>query len=157
MLGRFQTLFKSLNDHEVKYLVVGGLAAAIHGVPRASFDMDISIEATKQNAERLLDALRDAGFESANMTTAEDLLRYQITIFRDYVRLDVLTSTTGMNFDEAWKRREVMTYQGVPFYMVARDDFLRAKRTAGRNKDLEDVRALETGSDIRDFERKHEY
>lgn len=60
MLNRLQDVFKSFQQHEVKYLVIGGIASILHGVPRATFDLDILIEPTMKNARQLLDALVDA-------------------------------------------------------------------------------------------------
>jgi hypothetical protein len=56
MLNRLQDVFKSLQEHEVRYVVIGGIASILHGIPRATFDLDILIEATPGNARRLLDA-----------------------------------------------------------------------------------------------------
>ena len=61
MLNRFQDVFKSLRSHDVKYLVIGGIAAILHGVPRVTLDLDILIEASDENAEALLLALEEAG------------------------------------------------------------------------------------------------
>jgi len=57
MLNRLQNVFKSFQRHDVKYVVIGGIAAVLHGVPRATFDLDILIEATPENTQRLLNAL----------------------------------------------------------------------------------------------------
>ena len=76
-------VFASLNSHGVKYLVIGGVAAIAHGVPRTTFDLDMLIEATPENARRLLDALAGAHFGTALLTSPEDLLAQEITIFRD--------------------------------------------------------------------------
>ena len=67
----------------------------------------------------------------------------EITIFKDRVRIDVQTSTPGLKFDEAWQRRETMTYQGQTFYVVCKDDLVASKRGAGRKIDLEDIRLLQ--------------
>ena len=67
----------------------------LHGVPRATFDLDILIEATPENASHLLTALREAGFGTASLIDIEELLRLEITIFRDLYRIDVQTSTPG--------------------------------------------------------------
>ena len=93
MLNRLQDVFKSFQQHDVKYVVIGGIASILHGVPRATFDLDILIEATPENTRRLLDALLDAGLGTAALTNVDDLLANEITIFRDRVRLDVQTST----------------------------------------------------------------
>ncbi|SRR5690606_19693298 len=148
MLGRYRDVFRSFNAHEVRYLVLGGLAAAIHGVPRATFDIDLLIEPTRENVARLLEALRAIDFPTADMTTVDKVLQHEITIFKDRVRLDVITKATGLTFDQAWPNRLTMHYEGQAFYLVSRDDLLQSKRAAGRRQDLEDVRALEHGEDV---------
>jgi hypothetical protein len=93
MLNRLKDVFRSFQQHEVKYLVIGGIASVLYGVPRATFDLDILIEANPENAQRLLDALLDAGLGTATLTDVKDVLAHEITIFKDYVRIDVQTST----------------------------------------------------------------
>jgi hypothetical protein len=119
----------------------------LYGVPRATFDLAILIEANPENAQRLLNALLDAGLGTASLTTAEELLSNEITIFKDQVRIDVQTSTPGLQFHEAWKRRETMSYQGQPFYVVSLQDLISSKQAAGRDVDLEDIRLLKLSSD----------
>ena len=143
MLNQFLDVFSSLNSHGVKYLVIGGIAAIAHGVPRATFDLDILIEATPENARRLLEALAAARFGTSLLTTPEDLLKHEITIFRDRVRIDVQTSTPGLVFHEAWERRSEMTYKDHLLPVVSRADLIASKRAAGRPIDLEDVKLLE--------------
>ena len=143
MLNRLQDVFKSFQLHEVKYLIIGGVASVLYGVPRATFDLDILIEPTPDNAKRLLDALLDAGLGTAAMTDVTDLLANEITIFKDRVRVDVQTSTPGIKFDEAWNRKKEMSYQDQRFYVLAKEDLLASKKAAGRKVDLEDVRLLE--------------
>ena len=75
----------------------------MHGVPRTTFDLDILIEATPENAQRFLDALLDARLGTAGLTTAEQLLAHEITIFRDIVRVDAQTRTPGLCFEDAWQ------------------------------------------------------
>lgn len=145
MLNRLQNVFASFQSHDVRYVVIGGIAAVLHGVPRATFDLDILIEATVPNAERLLQALREAGFVTADLTDAQGILANEITVFNDLVRIDVLTSTPGITFHDAWSRRETMDYQGQKFYVASRRDLIASKRAAGRPRDLEDVRILELG------------
>ena len=145
MLNRLQAVFESFQRHDVRYLVIGGIAVAIHGVPRATFDLDILIEATSDNATRLLDALVAIGFGTATMISAEELLSNEITIFNDRVRIDVQTSTPGLEFAPAWQRRDTLDYHGQSFHVVCREDHLIASKSAsGRPVDLEDVRILES-------------
>lgn len=147
MLNRLQDVFRSFQRHDVRYVVIGGIAAVLHGVPRATFDLDILIAATPDNARRLLDALLEAGLGTASLTTPGDVLANEITIFRDRVRLDVQTSTPGITFDGAWERRKTVTYQGQDFFIVSKQDLIASKRAAGRDVDVADVRLLELPDD----------
>ena len=143
MLNRLKGVFESFQKHEVRYLVIGGIAAILYGVPRATFDLDILIEPTPDNAQRLLDSLLEAGLGTASLTNVEEILSNEITVFKDWVRIDVQTLTPGLGFQEAWKNRETMTFQGQIFYVVSRKDLISSKRASGRDVDLEDVRLLE--------------
>lgn len=142
MLNLLKGVFASFQKHEVKYLVIGGIAAVLHGVPRATFGLDILIEATKENAQRLLDALMVVNFGTATMISADELIAHEITIFQDRVRIDVQTSTPGIDFTSAWKERVTMQYQEQSLYVVSRQGLIASKRAAGRDVDLEDVRLL---------------
>ena len=146
MLNRLQGVFASLEKHDVKYIVIGGIAAVLHGVPRATFDLDILIESELDNARRLLEALLEAGLGTADLTTAEEILDNEITIFQDRVRIDVQTATPGIHFKDAWNNRVTMNYGGQSFFMLSRDDLISAKRASGRKVDLDDVRILEAGN-----------
>jgi len=143
VLNYLQSVFASFQSHDVRYVVIGGIAAVLHGVPRATFDLDILIEATTSNVERLLQALREAGFGTADLVDAQGILDNEITVFNDRVRIDVQISTPGLTFTDAWSRRETMDYQGQKFYVASRQDLIASKRAAGRPRDLEDVRVLE--------------
>lgn len=147
MLNQLQGVFSSFHSHNVRYVIIGGIAAILYGVPRATFDLDILIDPTPENAQRLLDALLEAGLGTASLTTTEELLSHEITIFRDKVRIDVQTSTPGVDFDRAWAEREEMSYAGQTFYVVSREHLIASKRAAGRARDLEDVRLLELDSE----------
>ena len=142
MLYRFRDVFASLHSHDVRYVVIGGVAAVLHGVPRATFDVDILIEATPENAQRLLDALAEAGFGTAALTTAQDVVAHEVMIFKDRVRLDVQTRTPGLDFQSAWARRQTMDYRGQALYVLSRQDLIASKLASGRRVDLEDVRML---------------
>ncbi len=89
MLNLLKDVFSSFQKHNVRYLVIGGIAAVLHGVPRATFDLDILIEANEENAQRLLKALEDSRFGTASMINVKELVSHEITIFQDRVRIDV--------------------------------------------------------------------
>ena len=150
MLNRLQGVFKSLQEHDVRYLVIGGIASILHGVPRATFDLDMLIEATPENAGRLLEALLEAGLGTAALTNVDALLANEVTILKDRVRVDVQTATLGIVFSEAWERRETMTYEGQSFHVLSKQDLIASKQAAGREVDLEDVRLLQLPEDDAD-------
>ena len=143
MLNRLQDVFKSFQKNDVKYLVIGGVASVLYGVPRVTFDLDILIEPTLENVERLLIALKEAGFGTAALTNAEDIIAHEITIFNDRVRIDVQTYTPGVYFQDAWSHRNTINYQGQSFFILSKEDLIKTKRASGREVDLEDVRLLE--------------
>ncbi len=148
MLNRLLDVFRSFQQHDVKYVVIGGIASVLYGVPRAIFDMGILIEVTPENPDRLLHALLhallDTGLGTASLTSAEELLTHEITTFKDRVRIDVQTSTPGLSFKQAWEHRRVMSYQGQDFFIVSKEHLIRSKRAAGREIDLSDVRLLKS-------------
>ncbi len=144
MLNLLKNVFASLNAHDVRYVVIGGIAAVLYGVPRATFDLDLLIQATPENAAKLLDALYEAEIASAALVSPEEILSNDITVFKDRIRIDVQTHTPGLHFDTAWERKTTMTYQGQRFYVVSLDDLVASKIAAGRPKDLEDVQALQS-------------
>lgn len=143
MLNRLQDVFKSFQKHKVRYVVIGGVASVLYGVPRTTFDLDILVEATDENAHRLLQALTDAGFGTATMTNAKDVVANEITVFNDKVRIDVQTRTPGVSFQDVWKRRKTITYNRQKFFILSKEDLIKSKRASGRDIDKEDVRLLE--------------
>ena len=116
----------------------------MYGVPRATFDLDILIEATSKNVRKLLDALIEAGLYTASITSVAQVLAAEVTIFKDLVRIDVQTSTPGLDFKKAWKNKKTMQYRTIDFYVVSKEDLIASKKAAGREKDLADVRLLLT-------------
>jgi len=123
--------------------VIGGIASVLHGVPRATFDLDILIDPTPENAAHLLDALLEAGLGTAALIKVDDLLANEITIFKDKVRIDVQTLTPGIRFEDAWNNKDTVAYHKQVFYILSKGDLIRSKRAASRPIDLEDVRLLE--------------
>ncbi|MBN1867943.1 nucleotidyltransferase [Candidatus Sumerlaeota bacterium] len=149
MFHKLKDLFRSLEENDVRYLVIGGIAAGLYGVPRNTFDLDIVIEPTQDNADRLLKALASAGLGTASLTDVPTVLKNEITTFQDYVAIDVFTRTPGLRFDDAWSRRATKTYKGQAFHVVCLEDLIASKRASGRSVDLEDARMLEASPDLR--------
>ncbi len=102
------------------------------------------IEATPDNAQGVLNSFLAAGLGTAALTTADQILANEITVFNDRIRIDVQTSTPGISFEDAWKKRVTRTYSGQDLLVLSLEDLIASKRAAGRPQDLEDVRMLET-------------
>lgn len=143
MLKQLRRVFASFQENDVRYVVIGGMAAILHGVPRATFDCDILIEASPENARRTLQALERAGMGTASLTNPDELCSTEVTVLKDYVRMDVQTRTPGLEFANAWARRETREYDGQKFFILSKADLIASQKAAGRKIDLEDVRLLE--------------
>jgi hypothetical protein len=90
----------------------------------------------------LLKALLDAGLNTPDLTSWQDVLGNEISIFRDRVRVDVQTSTPGITFSDAWSRRKTVMYQGQDLFILSKADLIQTKHAFGRRVDLEDVQLL---------------
>lgn len=129
---------------EVRFLIVGGYAVAAHGHPRATKDLDVWVLIDPANAEHLIDALDDFGMGSIGLTAA-DFLEPEIVVQLGYppIRIDLLTSITGVTFDECWPNRVVIDVGGVDAGFISADDLITNKRAAARPQDLVDADKLE--------------
>lgn len=145
----FLDLLIELNRADVKYLLVGGHAVAYYGRPRATQDFDLWIEASPDNARRVLAALTAFGAPLGSLTRAD--LESPGQGFRmgsPPFRVEILTEISGVAFADAWPKRESCTVELSPegpitFGVIGRDDLIRNKRAAGRPQDLADVDVLE--------------
>ena len=135
-------VYRSLNKHKVKYILIGGMAAILYGSPRITKDTDILIEPTLDNCQRLWEALKAANFGTADLTTAKKILKNEINIFKDYVRLDVLIKSKGLRFEEAWKNRVIKRIKGVVLPTISLSDLILSKKAVGRGIDIEDIKIL---------------
>lgn len=138
-------LLAELVAAEARFLVVGAHALAVHGVPRATQDLDIWVEATEQNAERVWNAVVRFGAPlDALGISKEDLLDPDrvIQLGLPPNRIDLLTALSGVDFEDAWKDRVEKDIQGAVVAFLGRESLLRNKRATGRLQDLADVEAL---------------
>jgi len=126
-----------LNSNKVEYLIVGALAVSWHGFPRYSGDIDFLVRPTKENAQMVLGAIAQFGLGSLAISAA-DLTSpgTVIQLGREPNRIDLLTSVTGVTFDEAWEGRCPGELDGVAVSFIGRADLLRNKEATGRSKDL---------------------
>ncbi len=140
----FVDLLRAFTAADVRYLVVGAYALALHGRPRATGDLDIWVDATPDNARRVLQALAEFGAPTQDISQA-DLERPGITyqIGLPPVRIDILTELTDLTFAEAWPERLRRPFGSIDVDFIGRDAFVRNKRATGRPKDLVDIQGLE--------------
>ncbi len=132
----------ALNATGSKYLVIGGIACVLHGYIRATTDVDILIERTAANAERVLAALSTVGYGFAREWGAEEILRRPITVIGDDPAVDVFTVAWSVKYEGAIAGSSVVDVDGVPIPLIGIDDLIATKQT-GRPLDIADVEALE--------------
>jgi hypothetical protein len=139
----FRDLLELLNKHQVEFLLVGGYALAFHGAPRYTGDMDIFIHVSSQNAARIMAALKEFGFGSVGLT-ADDFMKENIIVQLGVppVRVDIVTSLTGISWEHAYSNREQGKYGDVSVFYIGRNQFISNKKATGRKKDLADLEAL---------------
>lgn len=133
-----------LNSHAVDYVIVGGHAVAFHGHPRFTGDIDFFVRPSSENATRLLAALDafgfgDVGLDVAALTAPERIVQFGVPPNR----IDLLTSISGVTFEDAWRSRVSSQLDGLPVAFLGRDALLANKRASARPKDLADVAELE--------------
>ena len=140
----FREFIQSLNDNQVRYLVVGGYAVAQYGYPRYTKDIDIWIEMTHENAARVVKALAQFGFASLGLQKADFLVPDQI-IQLGYppARIDILTTLIGVEFKDCYDSRIQVEMEGILVNYIDSENLIKTKRASGRLQDLADVENLE--------------
>ena len=136
---------RALIVHRVRFLLIGGHAVAGHAEPRLTEDIDVLVEPTAENGQRLHAALAAFGFGSV-APPAEQLAEPDkvFMLGRKPWRIDILTTIAGVSFEEAWAGRVPADFAGGPLFVIGREALIKNKRAAGRDKDLLDVALLES-------------
>ena len=151
-------IFAALNATRVKYLVVGGLAVVLYGISRTTYDVDLSVDLTTDNLERLANALKRLGFvprvpapitELADPKTRQLWTRQKGMKVYSFIEphgipprnIDVMVEP-AKDFDGLYRRRKMALLRGVPVPLVPVNELARMKRNAGRPQDLQDVQDL---------------
>ena len=143
MNSDLREFIESLRSKKVDFLIVGGHAVAFHGYPRYTGDVDVLIRPSVENAERLLEVLDGFGFGQLGLTTADFSSPGRVLqLGRPPNRIDVLTSISGLDFEQAWQGRVEGELGGLPVTFLSRDSLLANKRASGRPQDLADIAAL---------------
>jgi hypothetical protein len=129
-----------LDAREVRYLVVGAYALAYHGHPRYTGDIGFFVESSAENAQRIGEALEEFGLVNigvapADFTAAEQVVQLGV----EPNRVDLMTSISGVTFDEAWSTREQGELDGIPVQYISKDLLKRNKKAVGRRQDIADL------------------
>lgn len=144
----FKEVLRAFNEHEVKYLVVGGYAVMKYSEPRFTKGLDIWVEASRENAAKVFQALQSFGAPLVGLTEstfAEDGF-YQMG--RPPVRVDVLMSVDGVQFQDAWENRVETSFDETPAHMIGLSDLIANKKLAGRPQDLIDIESMTLSQQI---------
>jgi hypothetical protein len=139
----FRDLFAALNAAEAEFLVVGGYALAVHGVPRFTKDLDIWIRANDQNAQRVWTALDTFGAPFGDLKLSD--LSSPGIIFQMGMppnRIDIITGIDGVTFSEAWEHRIASAYGDQSVMVIGLNELIRNKESTGRPQDTLDAQTL---------------
>jgi hypothetical protein len=139
----FIDFIELLNQHSVDYMVVGAHALAFHGRPRHTGDLDIWIKPSEENAAKLVNVLNDFGFASLGLKET-DLLKDNYVTQLGYppLRIDILNSISGVEFDDAYKNKIEGEVDGLDVKFINVTEFIKNKEASGRQKDLSDIASL---------------
>ena len=132
-----------LRSHGVEYLLIGGYAVGYHGYPRPTGDLDIWVAIEPRNADRIVAALREFGFDDPGLT--RDLfLQHQKVVRMGVVpfRIEIMTSISGVSFDECYAERIEGMIDGEEVLLIDLPNLKKNKRASGRLKDLADLDRL---------------
>ena len=139
----FREFIESLIKNNAEYLIVGGYAVGIHGHPRYTGDLDIWLNPTPENAERLLQSVNEFGFSSFQLAT-KDFITPGNIIQLGYppLRIDLLTEIDGVTFSGCFQNRKEVIIDGLTINFIGYEDLLKNKKQSGRLRDIDDINHL---------------
>jgi hypothetical protein len=139
----FKEFIESLNKNSVRYLIIGNFALSYYSEPRYTKDIDILVDSTASNADRLMTAIREFGFSDIELGSRDFLEPDQvIQLGIAPLRIDLLTSLKGIPFADAWDRRTTGQYGDIPAFYISKQDLIDHKKLVGRKQDLADIEKL---------------
>jgi phage replication-related protein YjqB (UPF0714/DUF867 family) len=139
----FKDFLRLLNAEGVEYLLIGGYAVAYHGYPRATEDMDIWVNPTAENAQRIVKALREFGFDLPELDPGlflepDKIVRMGVPP----LRIELSTTISGVSFQKCYQARVTELVDEVPVSIINLDDLKANKKASGRHQDLADLDRL---------------
>ena len=140
----YEEFLKLLNRHEVKYCIIGAFAMAFHAEPRYTKDIDILVQASTENAEKLLLALDEFGFGALNLNVEDFSTRGNIIqLGYEPVRIDIITSIQDLDFNEIWQNRVQGSYGRQTVNFIDRENLIKSKKISNRPQDKADLAKLQ--------------
>mgnify|MGYP006292869941 FL=1 len=139
----FKEFLALLNVHEVDFMIVGGYALAYHGAPRYTGDIDVFVKPDRKNAQRIIKVLEEFGFSSLELSI-DDFQNEDnvVQLGLPPVRIDIITSISGVSWEQADIKKEPGLYGNVPVNYIGKKQFVANKKAIGRAKDIADIEAL---------------
>lgn len=139
----FREFLQLLNEHQAEYIVVGGQAVIYYGYIRFTGDLDVWINNTETNAQKVITVLTEFGFESLGLSK-KDFMKNDAIIQLGYEpdRIDIMTSVAGLDFATSYKRAVKTEYDGEKIFLISIEDLKVNKKAAGRLQDLTDLEKL---------------
>ena len=139
----FKEFIKLLNLHKVDYVIVGGYAMAFYGYPRFTGDIDFFVKPDRNNAKKIVSVLSDFGFSSLDISEDDFVLPGQvIQLGFPPIRIDIVTSISGVSWQEAFAGREQTNLDDLICPFIGRNEFIQNKKAIGRHKDISDIESL---------------
>jgi predicted nucleotidyltransferase len=144
----FEEFIELLNKHNVEYMIVGAYALALYARPRNTGDLDIFVGRTETNADLILKALNDFGFDSAGLTKKDFLTEGRfVQLGISPVRIDLMNSIDGIAFEDAYARTAKVRFGNTSANFISKDDLIKNKSASARKKDQADLEELQQGHD----------
>lgn len=144
----WKEFLNALRSANTRFLLIGAHALAYHVEARLTEDLDVFVEPSVENAQRLQLALNSFGFGDVGPSLEELTQPDRVFMLgRKPWRIDILTGIDGVTFEEAWASREHVDFHGVSLDIIGRAALLKNKRASGRRKDMVDVALLEEAND----------
>jgi hypothetical protein len=141
----FRDFLTALNKNEVEYIVVGGYSVILHGYSRTTGDLDIWVNKEKENYFKLVKAFKEFNMPVFDMTEDNFLKNPELNVFtygRPPSSIDIMTDVKGLNFNETFKTSQIVEVEDLKIRLIGLNQLLKAKRAAGRHKDLDDIENL---------------
>lgn len=165
----YEKIFKELNRRQVRYLVVGGIAVNLYGVPRATMDLDLMVDLDRANLQKFIAALTELGFKQKLPVKIEDLLdpkkrriwqqeknMISFSLFhpqKPFQVVDIFVDNP-IDFEVADRAKQTMGTGGPKIPVIGIDDLIILKQKAGRKQDLSDIEALRKIKELIDYEKE---